>query len=224
MAKLVWDAQGQKLFETGTKNCALYVMGANNTYEEGVAWNGITGVTVSNTGGDETALWADDTKYASLRAAEECGGTIEAYTYPEDFYPCDGIGTLGTGVTIGQQGRKSFGLAFVSTIGNDTDGLDHGYKIHVIYGATASPSERAYATINDSPDAITLSWEFTCTPVNCTGFKPVAHLEIDSTKVAEAKLTTLKNKLFGVDAGSGVEDSAPTLLLPDKIKEILDAA
>lgn len=217
MAALVWDDTGKKIYETGTKKGVLYVQNTNGTYGTGVVWNGLTAVTESNSGAEETALWADDIKYASLRSAEEFGATIEAYQCPEEFYVCDGSAELGTGVIINQQGRRGFGFSYVTTMGNDVQGTEYGYKIHLIYGATASPSERAYQTINDSPDAITLSWEVTTTPVNVTGFKPTAHLIIDSTKIAAAKLTTIEESLYGK------ENSDPTLLLPDDVARILAA-
>ena len=211
MAALVWDDAGNKKFESGTKKGVLFVAGTDGTYGEGIAWNGLTAVTESNTGGDETALWADDIKYGSLRAAEEFGATIEAYTCPREFYECDGTAELTDGVTIGQQTRKPFAFSYVTTIGNDQQGLEYGYKIHIIYGATAAPSERAYQTMNDSPEAMTLSWEVTTTPVNVTGFKPTAHLIIDSTIVDKTKLTSFEEKLYG-------NASTPSaLLLPDAV-------
>lgn len=195
---LKWDQTGEKLYETGTKKGVLYPWSnAKNTYGNGVAWNGLTAVTESPSGAEETALWADDIKYLSLRSAEEFGGTIEAYMYPEEFEQCDGSATIATGVSIGQQSRAMFGLSYVTTIGNDTEHNDHGYKIHLVYGATASPSERGYATINDSPEAITFSWEFTTIPVEVPGFKPTAILTVDSTKADATKLTNLENALYG---------------------------
>ena len=212
---LVWDDTGNKKFETGTKNGVLFVMNDNGTYGEGVAWNGLTAVTASSSGAEETALWADDIKYASMRSAEEFGATIEAYQCPPEFYACDGSAELIDGVTIGQQGRKSFGFSFVTTIGNDVSGSDYGYKIHLIYGASASPSERAYQTINDSPDAMTLSWEITTTPVNVTGHKPTAHIVIDSTLADPTKLTAFKEILYGSTT------AASRLPLPDEVKSLL---
>lgn len=195
---LKWDQTGERLYETGTKKGVLYPWSSTkNTYGNGVAWNGLTAVTESPSGAEETALWADDIKYLSLRSAEEFGGTIEAYMYPEEFEQCDGSATIATGVSIGQQSRAMFGLSYVTTVGNDTEGNDHGYKIHLVYGATASPSERGYATINDSPEAITFSWEFTTIPVEVPGFKPTAILTIDSTKADATKLTNLENALYG---------------------------
>ena len=212
---LVWDDTGNKKFETGTKKGVLFVTNNNGTYGEGVAWNGLTAVTASSSGAEETALWADDIKYASMRSAEEFGATIEAYQCPPEFYACDGSADLIPGVTIGQQGRRSFGFSFVTTIGNDVSGTDYGYKIHLIYGASASPSERAYQTINDSPDAMTLSWEITTTPVNVTNHKPTAHLVIDSTLVDSAKLTAFEAILYGSTT------AASRLPLPDEVASLL---
>lgn len=195
---LKWDQTGERLYETGTKKGVLYPWSnTKNAYGDGVAWNGLTAVTESPSGAEETALWADDIKYLSLRSAEEFGGTIEAYMYPEEFEQCDGSATIATGVSIGQQARSMFGLSYVTTVGNDTEGNDHGYKIHLVYGATASPSERGYATINDSPEAITFSWEFTTIPVEVPGFKPTAILTVDSTKADATKLANLENALYG---------------------------
>ena len=194
---LVWDDTGNKKFEAGTDRGVLFVQDTNGAYGNGVAWNGLTGVTESNTGGEETALWADNIKYASLRSAEEFGTTIEAYQCPPQFYICDGSDEIATGVYIGQQGRRAFGFSYRTKIGNDVNGTDYGYKIHLVYGATASPSERSYQTINDSPDGITLSWEVTTTPIPVTGHKPVAHLIIDSTVVDATKLTSFEEILYG---------------------------
>lgn len=220
--KLVWDKVGERYYETGVKKGVLYKQDTNGAYPKGVAWNGLTALTESPSGAEATPLYADDIKYLNLRSAEEFGGTIEAYTYPEEFGECDGSATLADGVTIGQQARKTFGLAYVTTLGNDVDGNDHGYKIHLVYGASASPSEKGYATINDSPEAITLSWEFSTTPVNVTGFKPTAHLEIDSTKCPAEKLTQLEEILYGKE-GAG-EDADPRLPLPDEIKTLIGVA
>ncbi len=199
---LTWDQTGDRLYETGTKKGVLYPWSNTiNNYGNGVAWNGLTAVTESPSGAEETALWADDIKYLSLRSAEEFGGTIEAYTYPDEWGQCDGSASIATGVVIGQQARSRFGLSYVTTLGNDTEGNDHGYKIHLVYGATASPSERGYATINDSPEAITFSWEFTTIPVEVPGFKPTAILTVDSTKIESTKLANLENALYGVAGG-----------------------
>lgn len=220
MAKLVWDKTGDRLYETGVKNGVLYIPTAG-VYSKGVAWNGLTAVTESPSGAEATALYADDTKYLSLMSAEEFGATIEAYTYPDEFAACDGSAELAGGVMIGQQKRSTFGLCYKTTIGNDTDGNDHGYKLHIIYGALAKPSERAYATINDSPEAITFSWEITTTPVNVTGAKPTASLVIDSTKADPSKLSALEDILYGKDGEPGNE---PRLPLPDEIKTLMTAA
>ena len=220
MAKLVWDKTGDRLYETGVKNGVLYIPTAG-VYSKGVAWNGLTAVTESPSGAEATALYADDTKYLSLMSAEEFGATIEAYTYPDEFAACDGSAELADGVMIGQQKRSTFGLCYKTTIGNDTDGNDHGYKLHIIYGAQAAPSEKAYATINDSPEAITFSWEITTTPVNVTGAKPTASLVIDSTKADPSKLAALEDILYGKDGDSATE---PRLPLPDEIKTLMTAA
>lgn len=220
MAKLVWDKTGERLYETGVKNGVLYIPTAG-VYSKGVAWNGLTAVTESPSGAEATALYADDIKYLSLMSTEEFGANIEAYTYPDEFAACDGSAELVDGVTIGQQKRSTFGLCYKTTIGNDTDGNDHGYKLHIIYGALASPSEKAYTTINDSPEAITFSWEITTTPVNVTGQKPTASLVIDSTKADSTKLAALEAILYGSD-GSGTEKN-PRLPLPDEIKTLMTA-
>ena len=214
MPKLTWDASGERLYETGVKQGVLYVMD-NNVYGNGVAWNGLTAITESPSGAESTPLYADDIKYLDLRSTEEFGATIEAYTYPDEFAACDGSASLADGVSIGQQARKMFGLCYRTTVGNDTDGTDHGYKLHLIYGATASPSEKAYETINDSPEAITFSWEITTTPVSVTGFKPTASITIDSTKADPTCLAALEAKLYGG------ESSDPTLPLPDEVKTLM---
>lgn len=194
--KIKWDQAGEHFYETGVKNGVLYIP-TSGVYSKGVAWNGLTAVTESPSGAEATALYADDIKYLSLYSTEEFGATIEAYTYPDEFAECDGSATLVEGVQIGQQARKPFGMCYKTTIGNDTDGNDHGYKLHIIYGAMASPSERAYATINDSPEAITFSWEVTTTPVSVTDAKPTASIVIDSTKVDATKLADLEKVLYG---------------------------
>lgn len=203
MAMLTWDGTGQKLFETGTDRGVLYVLDSNNEYKPGVAWNGLTSVTESPSGADSNKQYADNTIYANLRGAEEFGGTIEAFTYPDAWAVCDGSVIVKGGIVIGQQGRRTFGFSFRTKIGNDVDGLDHGYKLHLIYGATASPSERSYETVNDSPEAATLSWEFDTVPVDVTidGVqKKVSLLTIDSTKVAKADLDTLEAALYGTQS------------------------
>lgn len=213
MSKLVWDQSGERFYETGVKNGVLYIP-TSGVYSKGVVWNGLTAVTESPSGAEATALYADDIKYLSLTSAEEFGATIEAYTYPEEFAECDGSASLATGVSIGQQARKTFGLSYKTTLGNDVDGNEHGYKLHLIYGCLAAPSEKAYATINDSPEAITFSWEVTTTPVNVTGHKPTACITIDSTKADPAKLAALEAKLYG----SELEEAS--LPLPDEIAEM----
>lgn len=222
-AKIKWDAVGEHLFETGVKNGVLYRQNVSGVYDEGYAWNGLISISESPSGAEATPLYADDIKYLNLMSAEDFGATIEAYTYPDAFAECDGSASIAEGVTIGQQARKPFGLCYRTTIGNDTDGNDHGYKLHIIYGCLASPSERSYSTINDSPEAITFSWEIKTTPVAVTGAKPTACLTIDSTKVEPSKLSALEEILYGKDpttegAGDGV---APRLPLPDEIKTLL---
>ena len=218
MAKLVWDKTGERFYETGVKNCALYVRDSAGTYPKGVPWNGITAITESPSGAEATPLYADDIKYLNLISNEEFGATVEAYTYPAEFAACDGSAELTKGVKIGQQPRKSFGLAYKTTLGNDVDNNDYGYKLHLIYGCLAAPSEKAYATINDSPEAITFSWEITTTPVEVKGFKPTSHIEINSKEVDAEKLATLEGKLFGT------ESEEATLPLPDEIATILGVA
>ena len=197
--KLTWDQTGERLYETGVKKGVLYPQAEGGTYPVGTAWNGLTAVTESPSGAEATALYADDIKYLNLISAEEFGATIEAYTYPDEFAQCDGSAAIATGVAIGQQKRKQFGLAYQTTLGNDVDNNDYGYKLHMIYNALAAPSEKAYATINDSPEAITFSWEVTTTPVNVEGFKPTASVTIDSTKVDADKLASLEKILYGTD-------------------------
>ena len=222
MSKLVWDQTGERYYETGVKQGVLYPQATGGTYPKGVAWNGLTAVTESPSGAEATALYADDIKYLNLMSAEEFGATIEAYTYPDEFAQCDGSATLATGVSIGQQSRKAFGLCYRTTLGNDVDGNDFGYKLHIIYNALAAPSEKAYATINDSPEAITFSWEVTTTPVNVAGFKPTASITIDSTKVDKTKLASLEEILYGKDAPSnGGEGTDPRLPLPNEIAELM---
>ncbi len=197
MSKLVWDQTGERYYETGVKNGVLYVQGEGGVYQNGVAWNGLTAVTESPSGAEPTNIYADDMKYLTLMSAEEFGATIEAYTYPVEFNQCNGEAEIATGVIVGQQDRKSFGLCYRTTVGNDVDGNAYGYKLHIIYGAKAAPSEKAYAAINDSPEAITFSWELTTTPINVEGFKPTANITIDSTKADASKLTALEAILYG---------------------------
>ena len=222
MPKLKWDEVGSRKYETGVSMGVLYVQNNDGTYQNGVVWNGLTGVTESPSGADATDFWADNIKYASVRATETFGATIEAYTYPDEFEECDGSATLSTytGIKIGQQARTPFGLCYRTEIGTDTNPTA-GYLIHIIYGATASPSQRAYATINDSPDAITFSWEVNTTPVSVEGYKPTANLIIDSTKVTSAQLTALENKLYGTDGEGQQTGTQPTLPTPADIIDLL---
>lgn len=220
MTKIVWDQAGKRFYETGAKNAVLYPQDANGAYPLGVPWNGLISVSESPSGAEPTPLYADDMKYLQLFSNEEFAATIEAYTYPDEFAECDGSGDLATGITIGQQTRKAFGLCYKTTLGNDIDGNDLGYKLHLIYGAMAAPSEKAYNSINDSPEAITFSWGITTVPVAVSGFKPTASLVIDSTKVAAEDLATLEAALFGTD---GTPGTAPYLPLPDAIVALLAA-
>lgn len=218
MSKLIWDQVGERFYETGVKNGVLYVQGENGTYPKGVAWNGLTAVSESPSGAEASPLYADDIKYVELMSNEEFGGSIEAYTYPDEFAVCDGSAELVAGVKIGQQPRKAFGFSYRTVLGNDVLGNDYGYKLHLVYGAKAAPSEKAYATINDSPEAITLSWEFTTTPVAVEGFKPTAHIEIDSTKVDAEKLAALEAILYGS------ESEEARLPLPSEVAELMKEA
>ena len=218
MSKIVWDAIGEHTFETGVRNGVLYLKDAEGAYSNGVAWNGLTSVSESPEGAEPTDLYADDIKYLTLMSAENFKATIEAYTYPVEFEECDGSATIAKGVVIGQQSRKPFGLCYRTAIGNDTDGNEHGYKLHIVYGCQASPSEKQYSTINDSPEAITFSWEVSTTPVNVTGKKPTATLIVDSTKTDKAKLTALEAILYGS------EQTEPRLPLPDEIATLMTTA
>lgn len=215
MSKIVWDAVGEHIFETGVRNGVLYLKDAQGAYNTGVAWNGLTSVSESPEGAEPTDLYADDIKYLTLMSAENFKATIEAYTYPPEFEECDGSASIATGVVIGQQSRKPFGLCYRTAIGNDTDGNEHGYKLHIVYGCQASPSEKQYSTINDSPEAITFSWEVSTTPVNVNGKKPTATLIIDSTKADKTKLTALEAILYGSDS------TEPRLPLPDEIATLM---
>ena len=215
MSKIVWDAVGEHIFETGVRNGVLYLKDETGAYNTGVAWNGLTSVSESPEGAEPTDLYADDIKYLSLMSAENFKATIEAYTYPVEFEECDGSATIAKGVVIGQQSRKPFGLCYRTSIGNDTDGNEHGYKLHIVYGCQASPSEKQYSTINDNPDAVTFSWEVSTTPVNVTGKKPTATLIIDSTKADKTKLTALEAILYGA------ESTEPRLPLPDEIVTLM---
>lgn len=210
MSRLIWDAIGEKFYEMGTKMGVLYPMKEDGSYENGVAWNGLTAVTESPSGAEETKLYADDIKYASLRSAEEYAYTIEAYTYPPEWEPCDGSAQVATGVTIGQQKRKGFGFSWVTTVGNDVSD-EVGKKIHIAWNSTASPSEKSYASINDSPDAITFSWECSTSPVNVSGFRPTSHMEIDCSKLKAATMKAIEDKLWGT------ENAEATLPTPEEI-------
>ena len=216
MSRLVWDKTGDRLYETGVKQCVLYPQ-VSGAYPKGVAWNGITSVTESPSGAEPSPLYADDIKYLNLMSTEEFGASIEAYMYPEEFEACDGSAEIAPGVSIGQQKRQSFGLCYRTIIGNDTESNEHGYKLHIIYGALAAPSEKAYATVNDSPEAITFSWELSTTPVNVTGGNPTASLTIDSTKVKAEKLKALEDILYGSESDS----TGPRRPLPDEIATLL---
>ena len=219
MAALVWDKTGERRIETGVDHCALYVYDPNTkTYGKGVAWNGITAISEKPEGAEATDLYADNILYLSLLSAEKLKGTIEAYTYPDEFEACDGSAELTKGVKIGQQDRVAFGLAYRTKIGDDVAGQDRGYKLHLLYGCKASPSEKGYKTVNDSPEAISFSWEISTTPVNVAGAKPTSLLTISSLDVDTGKLKSLETKLFGADAQGGGQASEPKLLLPDEIK------
>lgn len=209
--KLEWDKTGERTYETGIDRGVLYLLGNGGTYDSGVAWNGLISVSESPSGAEPTPIYADNIKYLNLMSAEEFAATIEAYTYPDEFGACDGSAELVSGVSIGQQDRKTFGLAYRTKVGNDVQGDAHGYKLHIIYGGMASPSEKAYQTINDDPEAIAFSWEITTTPVNVTGHKPTATLVVDSTKVEPTKLSALEEILYGS------EEAEPRLPLPDEI-------
>lgn len=231
MAKLVWDQVGEKTYETGTKQGVLYPQASNGTYPEGVAWNGLTSVSESPDGGDANDIYADDIKYLVLRGVENFGGTIEAYTYPDEFAECDGSAQLMAGVTIGQQPRKTFGFSYVTTIGNDTELDNHGYKIHLLYGCSASPSERTYETINDSPEPINFSWEFTTVPVPVTGHKATSCLIIDSTKFPptaggekNANLQALEDVLYGTNGEGSSAGTTPRMPLPAEVVTILSGS
>lgn len=219
MAKLVWDQTGDRLYETGVSKGVLYPIQSDGAYSKGVAWNGLSSVTESPSGAEANPIYADDMKYLNLLSAEEFSATIEAYTYPDEFAECDGSADIATGVSIGQQKRKVFGLCYRTVLGNDVDSNDHGYKLHLIYGCMAAPSEKAYNSINDSPEAITFSWEVSTTPVNVTGFKPTASITIDSTKAKKEKLTALEEILYGKD-GSDTSANA-RLPLPDEIATLM---
>lgn len=222
--KINWDVTGEKTYETGVDHGVLYTVDENGAYSIGYAWNGLSAVTESPSGAEANAIYADNIKYLNLYSAEEFGATIEAYTYPPAFAECDGSASIATGVMIGQQTRKTFGLCYRTKYGNDVAGEDYGYKLHFIYGAKASPSERNYQTINDSPEAIAFSWEITTTPVNVTGFMPTSYLVIDSTTADATKLAALEAILYGTAATTG-ENATPAvegrMPLPDEIMTIM---
>lgn len=217
MTALVWDEIGKRLYETGVKKVVMYPIDANGAFPVGYAWNGVTAINERPSGAEPTALWADDIKYLNLMSAEDFAATIEAYTYPDEFAECDGSAEIQTGVIIRQQPRKAFGLCYRTVLGNDTDMADYGYKLHLVYNCMAAPSEKDHSTINETPEAITFSWELSTTPVNVAGYKPTATLEIDSTKVNETKLAALEEILYGSATAE------PRLPLPDEVKTLLAA-
>ena len=214
MSKLVWDQTGERLYETGVEQCALYIQ-ESGTYPKGVAWNGVTKVTEKPSGAEATDIYADDSKYLTLFSAEKFGASIEAYMYPEEFAECDGSAEIAPGVMIGQQSRKTFGLSYKTIVGNDVNNNEHGYKLHIIYGAKATPSEKGYSTVNESPEAITMSWELNTTPVAVEGHKPTASITIDSTKAPKEKMAALEKILYG-DA-----ETEARLPLPAEIASIM---
>lgn len=219
MAKLTWDDTGKKIFETGVDRGVVYPMGESGTYESGEAWNGLTAVNESPSGAEATKLWANNGQYGELRSTEEFGFTIEAYTYPDAFASCNGEKELVEGVSVAQQTRTKFGFSYRSLLGNDVKGTDYGYLLHLVYGATANPSEKSRATVNDSPEAQTMSWECSTTPVAVPDMKPTAHIIINSTKVDPTKLADLEKKLYG-DESAGT----PTLPLPSEVKTLMTPA
>lgn len=223
MSRIVWDQTGERYYETGVKYGVLYPVDDKGTYSKGVAWNGLTAVTESPSGAEATPLYADDIKYLNLMSAEDFGATIEAYTYPDEFAECDGSAEIAPGIMAGQQNRKMFGMCYRTAFGNDVDGTDYGYKLHLVYNALASPSDKGYSTINDSPEAITFSWEVTTTPVTIPGFKPSASLTINSTQIDPDKLKELEDILYGkdpteADGDDGVEARLP---LPEEIMALV---
>jgi hypothetical protein len=221
MPKLTWDQAGTRLYETGVDHGVLYLPNNAGEYRNGVPWNGLTTVTESPSGAESSAQYADNIKYLNLVSAEEFGATIEAFTYPEEFARCDGTAFLAEGVAIGQQGRVPFGLCYRTLVGNDLEGTDFGYKLHLIYGAQAAPSEKAFGTVNDSPEAITFSWELTTTAVSVDEHKPTAQLTVDSTKVDGADLAALEAILYG-SPGAGAANTA-RLPFPDEVVSLFAA-
>lgn len=214
MSKLVWDQASERLYETGVDRGVVYPQ-VGAAYPAGAAWNGLTAVNLSPSGAESTPLYANNTKYLNLMSVEELGGTIEAYTFPDEFAACNGLATMVPGVRIGQQKRKAFGLCFRTMIGNDVDGTAYGYKLHLVYGAMASPSEETNSTINDSPEAKTMSWEFSTTPISVEGFEPTSHIEIVSTEIDADKLAALEAALYG-----SAEKEA-YLPLPDEVVQLV---
>lgn len=212
MAKLTWDDTGKKIYETGVDRGVLYPIATGSTYSTGVPWNGLTAINESPSGAESNPQYADNIKYLDLTSAEEFGFTIEAFTYPAEFEECDGSAELAEGVIIGQQTRKMFGFSYRSLVGNDTRGIDFGYKIHLVYGCKASPSEKSRSTVNDSPEATTFSWEVTTTPVNVNGHKPTSHLIVDTTIADATKVKALEDKLYGDDSAG-----TPSLPTPDEV-------
>lgn len=231
MSKLVWDQAGERFYEMGVRNVVLYPKSSEGTYPTGVAWNGITAINEAPSGGEPSPLYADDIKYLNLMSNEEFGGSIEAYMYPDEFAECDGSAAIATGVMVGQQNRKEFGMCYRTIVGNDTEGDDLGYKIHLVYGCLVTPTDKNHETKNDSPEPGTMSWDFSTTPVaiNVTvdgkTFKPTSHLTFDSTSVDDAKFTELKNILYGTDGVGNAEGTTARLPLPDEIfSDIFDVA
>lgn len=224
--RLKWDQTGEKFYETGTDRGVVYLQSGDGTYPSGAAWNGLIGVTYSPSGAEATKLYANNNNYINLYSVEEVGGTITAYTYPDEFAGADGYADLTSGVRVGQQTRKTFGLTWRTLVGNDTEGQDHGYIIHIVYGCVVSPSERAYNSVNDSPEAVELSWEYTTTPVAVSDMKPTSYVEIDSRTVSAEGMKAIEDKLYGTDAASGGSPAATaaTLPLPDEIKQIISSA
>lgn len=218
MAVIKWDSTGERFFEMGVKKGVLYPIDNEGNYTKGVAWNGLTSVAETPDGAEATDLYADDIKYASFRSAEKFGGTVEAYMFPDEWYECDGSAELAPGVYLGQQTRKKFGMSYVTQIGNDVQGDGFGYKLHLVYGATASPSERTYESINDSPDAITFSWDFETTPVDVAGHKPTSLITINSLKADPAKLKALEAILYGA------ESQEPRLPMPDEVYTLMTSS
>ena len=226
MAKVKWDQTGERLYETGVDRGVVYPQASNGSYPKGAGWNGLTAVTESPSGAEPTPLWANNHKYLTLMSAEEFGATIEAYTYPDEFAECDGSAELAKGVRIGQQKRKAFGFTYRTKIGNDVDGESYGYKLHLVYGALAAPSEKNRQTINEDPEATTMSWEISTTPVEVDGFEPTSHLEIDSTTADSEKLAALETILYGKDPTQpeGSDGVDPRLPLPDEVATLMGAA